>query len=69
MKADTKMLDRILDEHNCDKLKMIAIMQDIQKETRYLPKEALTYVAGRLGVSRSDTVSYTHLTLPTICSV
>lgn len=48
------MLDRILDEHNCDKLKMIAIMQDIQREIRYLPEDALTYVAGRLGVSKSD---------------
>ena len=54
MKANTKMLDRILDEHNCDKLKMIAIMQDIQREIRYLPEDALTYVAGRLGVSKSD---------------
>ena len=54
MKTDTKMLDRILDEHNYDKLKMIAIMQDIQKELRYLPEDALIYVAGRLGVSKSD---------------
>ncbi len=54
MKTDKKMLDRILNEYACDKLKMIAIMQDIQKELRYLPEDALIYVAEKIGVSKSE---------------
>ena len=54
MNTDFKMLDTILENHGYDKLKMIAIMQDIQKELRYLPEEYLRYVAEKLGVSMSQ---------------
>ena len=46
-----KKLDSIIAVHGCDKSKVIAIMQDIQKEYRYLPQESLSYIADKLGVS------------------
>ena len=51
MKPDFKLIDSILEEHDCDKAKVIAIMQDIQKEYRYLPEETLKYVADKIGIS------------------
>ena len=51
MKPDFKLIDSILEEHDCDKAKGIAIMQDIQKEYRYLPEETLKYVADKIGIS------------------
>lgn len=44
-------LDEILTIHNYDPSLVIAIMQDIQKEYRYLPEAALSYVAKKLGIS------------------
>ena len=44
-------LDQILQAHDCNPTLVIAIMQDIQKEYRYLPEEALCYVAKKLGIS------------------
>ena len=46
-----KKLDSIIAVHGCDKSKVIAIMQDVQKEYRYLPEESLSYIADKLGVS------------------
>jgi len=48
-----KKLDSIIAVHGCDKSKVIAIMQDIQKEYRYLPQESLTYIADKLGISEA----------------
>ena len=44
-------LDEILVAHEYDPSLVIAIMQDIQKEYRYLPEAALSYVAKKLGIS------------------
>ena len=44
-------LDDILKAHNYEPSLVIAIMQDIQKEYRYLPEEALCYVAKKIGIS------------------
>ncbi|MBQ6832982.1 MAG: NAD(P)H-dependent oxidoreductase subunit E [Lachnospiraceae bacterium] len=44
-------LDEILKAHNYEPSLVIAIMQDIQKEYRYLPEEALCYVAKKIGIS------------------
>ncbi len=46
-------LDEILTEHAFDSSAVIAIMQDIQKEYRYLPQEALTYISGKLKLSEA----------------
>ena len=54
MNTDFEALDAILAEYNYDKLKLIAIMQDIQKDQRYLPEESLKYVAAKLGISQAE---------------
>lgn len=46
-----EILDQILSKHNFNPSLVIAIMQDIQKEYRYLPEDALCYVAKKLGIS------------------
>ena len=46
-------LDEILTEHAFDGSAVIAILQDIQKEYRYLPQEALTYISGKLKLSEA----------------
>ena len=52
-KLDLKVIDEILERHNCDKTMIIAIMQDVQGKYRYLPQEALEYIAKRVGMSES----------------
>ena len=46
-------LDEILQEHDYNSTLLIAIMQDIQKVYRYLPEEALNYVAKKLKLSEA----------------
>lgn len=46
-------LDEILAAHGYDPTLVIGIMQDIQKEYRYLPEDALCYVAGKLHISEA----------------
>lgn len=47
---DIKKLDEILEIHNYDPTLVIAIMQDIQKEYHYLPKESLCYISKKLNL-------------------
>ena len=49
-------LDEILSEHN-KRSEIIPILQDIQKNYRYLPKEALSYVAKMLNVGEAKVYS------------
>ena len=51
--VELKFVDSVLEKYDCDKAKIIAIMQDIQEKYRYLPKEALEYVAKKVGMSES----------------
>lgn len=44
-------IDLILERNNCDKSRIISIMQELQAEYRYLPKEALLYIADKVGIS------------------
>lgn len=46
-------LDEILQRHQYDKTLVIAIMQEVQKEYHYLPREMLCYIAGELGMSEA----------------
>lgn len=46
-------LDEILKLHGYDPSSVIAVMQDIQKEYRYLPEEALCYIARKLNLSEA----------------
>ena len=51
--TDNKVLDDILNAHDYDASKVIAIMQDVQKEYHYLPKDALCYIAEKLHISEA----------------
>jgi len=54
MKDDLKYregLERIIDSFGCQQSSLIAIMQAIQEEYKYLSEEALTLVAEKLGIS------------------
>jgi len=53
-KVDYNLIDSVLEKYEFSKSKTIAIMQDIQKEYRYLPEEALLYVAEKLDVSAAS---------------
>ena len=44
--------DQIIAQYSCEEKSLIPIIQGIQEEYRYLPPELLTYVAGKLGISR-----------------
>ena len=50
---DLKFIDSILEKYDSDKTKIIAIMQDVQERYRYLPQEALEYIAKKVGMSES----------------
>ena len=50
---DVKFIDSVLEKHGNDKTKIIAIMQDVQERYRYLPKDALEYIAEKVGMSES----------------
>ncbi len=50
---EKQKLDAILQKYNYDKSKIIAIMQAIQKEYRYLPEPMLSYAAKELKISEA----------------
>ena len=51
--TDKKVLDDILTAHDYDATRVIAIMQDVQKEYRYLSQEAFSYIAEKLHISEA----------------
>ena len=56
----TQNLDRaneIISRYGCDQSDLIAIMQDIQEEYKYLSEEVLTLIADRLGISAAKVYS------------
>lgn len=54
MTSDVKeKVDYILFRHNCEKKELINIIQEIQKEYRYLPEDVLIYTAQKLDISQS----------------
>jgi len=50
-------LDSILQNHSYDKTHIIAILQDVQSEFRYLPEKLLTYTASAVGISEAKIYS------------
>ena len=50
---DLKFINSVLEKYGSDKTKIIAIMQDVQERYRYLPQDALEYIAGKVGMSES----------------
>ena len=57
MPGQYSKVDEILELHGYNKSSVIAIIQDIQKEFRYLPAEILSYVAEKLGLSEAKIYS------------
>ncbi len=52
MTIDESGLDSIIDEYNSEQGSLISILQDIQAQYQYLPREAMDYVAMRLEIPR-----------------
>lgn len=52
MKIDESKLDSIINEYNGEKGSLISILQDIQAQYQYLPREAMDHVAKRLKIPR-----------------
>ena len=53
MELDTKLIDKIAEDHDFKESAIIAILQDIQEHYRYLPKEMFPYLSKLLNVSQS----------------
>ncbi len=51
---DFKAVDEILEQYNCDKQQIIAILQDVQDIYRYLPQDVLAHVSEKIGMSESE---------------
>ena len=50
-------VDQIIDSYGCQRHHLIAIMQEIQSEYKYLSEEALTLIAEKLGISTAKVYS------------
>ena len=48
---DVSTVDAIIDRHGCKPSAVISILQDVQEHYRYLPQEAFSHLASRLGLS------------------
>lgn len=51
MGFDLGMVDKILAEYGSEQKNLISILQGVQAELRYLPREVLEYVAKKLNIS------------------
>ncbi|MDD3593336.1 MAG: NAD(P)H-dependent oxidoreductase subunit E [Candidatus Gastranaerophilales bacterium] len=49
--VDFDLIDKILSECGTKKSNLIAVLQKIQEAYKYLPEDAMTYVAGKIGLS------------------
>ena len=62
-----KKVTEILDRFNGDPTRLIAILQAVQEEYRYLPEPVLSYLATNLGLSRAKVFGvatfYAHFSL------
>ena len=47
---DLTKVDAIIDHYNGDATSLLAIMQDVQDEANYLPREAVNHIADKLDV-------------------
>lgn len=54
VKVDFGFIDSVLQKYDCDKTRVIAIMQDIQNEYKFLPQDALEYIAEKIGESEAE---------------
>ena len=61
MSSELTRANEIIDSYGCQQSNLIAIMQEIQGEYKYLSEEALTLVAEKLGVSTAKVLSLIHI--------
>ena len=54
VKVDFGFIDSVLEKYDCDKTRVIAIMQDVQAEYSFLPEDALRYIAEKVGESEAE---------------
>ena len=54
---DAKIVDAIIDKYGEDPSAVIPILQDVQDQYRYLPKEAFAQISKRLKISRAKIFS------------
>jgi NADH:ubiquinone oxidoreductase subunit E len=47
-------VDEIIDEYQADRMCTLAILQDVQAEYKYLPRDAIIETANRLGVTLGE---------------
>ena len=57
MSNELTRASEIIDSYGCQQCNLIAIMQEIQAEYKYLSEEALTLVAEKLGISTAKVSS------------
>ena len=57
MREDLTKAKEIVEAYECDPSNLIAIMQEIQSEYKYLSEEALTLIAEKLGISTAKVYS------------
>ena len=50
-KIDFKAVDSILEQYGNEQKNLITILQSVQADYRYLPKEILEYIAEKMGIS------------------
>ncbi|MFI3313337.1 MAG: NAD(P)H-dependent oxidoreductase subunit E [Eubacteriales bacterium] len=49
--CDIPFIDSVLEQYDCQSTAVIAIMQEVQAHHRYLPEDALYYIARKLNIS------------------
>ena len=54
---EEQVIEKIIDKHKCKPSSLIAILQDVQEEYRYLPEEAMIRVVDRLNIPLSRAYS------------
>ena len=48
---EVSKIDNVVEQYGAKESALLAILQDIQAEDKYLPKEALEYVSQKMGIS------------------
>ncbi len=54
MRVDQERVNEIVDRYGAERMHALAILQDIQREHNFLPREALEQTAQRLGVTEGE---------------
>jgi NADH-quinone oxidoreductase subunit E len=53
MTVDFKTIDNIIDEHGCKESSVIAILQSVNEQYRYLPRDVFPYLSKKLNISEA----------------